>query len=548
MMASMPVQVGDVVEGKYRVERVLGQGGMGLVVAAWHLQLDEMVALKFLLPEAQASEDIVARFQTEARAAAKIKSEHVCRVLDVGVSATHGPYMVMEHMTGEDLGSLVDRIGPLPIRQAAGCILEASVALAEAHARGIVHRDLKPSNLFLAERSDGGHTVKVLDFGISKMASKESETSRRATATSVVMGSCAYMSPEQARSTRNVDARCDIWALGVILHELLTGSVPFEAENPSAYIAMIAADPPVPLRQKMPDAPPELEAVILRCLEKDRNKRYATVGELARALAPFVPGTKRLVEKIVRLCNAPPPAPSFSGVTAASTASPSAAAGASEPLVPPAKPVSSHRAELSASPVSGVEATAASAMVPVGPKTNLAERTAPFQRTPEPGALAPAPSPPAALPSAQPVGRGGSTASTWSPAAEPIARKPSRAPLVAVASVVGLLAIATTIVWATRGAGNTAPGATASGSSETTVASAGQPSGPPSAESSVPGASSATAGPAATAAVAPSSSASPGRTAGAAATARASTTAARPASSGTAASKSHPKGDPFASQ
>jgi hypothetical protein len=276
------------------------------------------------------------------------------------------------------------------------------------------------------------------------------------------------------------------------------------------------------------------------------------VGELARALAPFVPGTKRLVEKIVRLCNAPPPAPSFSGVTAAATASPSAAASASEPLVPPAKPVASHRAELSASPVSGVEATAASAMVPLGPKTNLAERTAPFQRTPEPGALAPAPGPPAALPVAQPVGRGGSTASTWSPAADPIARKPSRAPVVAAASVVGLLAIATTIVWATRGAGNAAPGATASGSTETTVASAAQPSGPPSAapsaESSVPGASSATAGPAATVAVAASGSASPDRTAGAAATARASTTATRPASSGTAASKSHPKGDPFASQ
>src|SRR3954470_13666053 len=216
-MSEAPVQEGEILAGKYRVERVLGVGGMGVVVAATHLQLDERVAIKFLVPDALSSDEAVARFAREARAAVKIKSEHVARVIDVGTLDNGAPYMVMEYLEGGDLSRVLQAQGPLPVEDAVEYVLQACEAIAHAHVLGIVHRDLKPANLFLTKRNDGSQSVKVLDFGISKVLSGNSGASSSdaaMTRTRAVMGSPLYMSPEQMTSTRDVDGRTDIWALG----------------------------------------------------------------------------------------------------------------------------------------------------------------------------------------------------------------------------------------------------------------------------------------------------------------------------------------------
>jgi serine/threonine protein kinase len=282
-----PVQEGQVLAGKYRVERVLGIGGMGVVVSAMHLQLDERVALKFLLPEALGNPEAVARFAREARAAVKIKSVHVARVSDVGTLETGAPYMVMEFLNGQDLSALIRQRGPLPYQDAVDFVLQACEALAEAHALGIVHRDLKPANLFMIIGTDGAPCIKVLDFGISKITSPESSGDYGMTKTQAVMGSPLYMSPEQMTSSRDVDARADIWAVGTILYELMVGRVPFLGDTMPQLCGMILQEAPPPPRQFRPDLPEGLQAVLLRCLEKDRNRRFANVAELANALVPF---------------------------------------------------------------------------------------------------------------------------------------------------------------------------------------------------------------------------------------------------------------------
>jgi serine/threonine-protein kinase len=280
------VREGDVLAGKYRIDKILGAGGMGVVVAAYHLHLDTKVAIKFLLPQALANAQAVARFAREARAAVKIKSEHVARVSDVGTLDNGAPYMVMEYLEGKDLGAWLGKNGPLPVEQAVDFVLQACEAIAEAHALGIVHRDLKPSNLFVVRRPGGSYSVKVLDFGISK-APRGDATGPDLTATSAVMGSPLYMSPEQMQSAKEVDLRTDIWALGVVLYELLAGQSPFFADTMPELIARIITEPPPPLSTKRPDAPPGLEAALVRCLQKDRNARFQTIGDLATALVEF---------------------------------------------------------------------------------------------------------------------------------------------------------------------------------------------------------------------------------------------------------------------
>ncbi|WP_437736340.1 protein kinase domain-containing protein [Sorangium sp. So ce1335] len=281
-------RVGDIIGGKYRVERVLGRGGMGLVVSAHHVSLRHRVALKFLLPEGRTTPGAVERFFREAQAAAAIASEHIARVIDVGHTDEELPYFVMEYLNGIDLEALVETRGPLPIEQAVSYVIEACEALAEAHALGIVHRDLKPGNLFLASRKDGSTLIKVLDFGISK-ASDASVLGANAklTASSVVLGSPRYMSPEHIRSIRTVDARSDIWALGMTLYQLLTGRLPFETESVSALFVSIVTDPPVPPRAHRPEIPVELECILLMCLEKNPARRPQTVAELVALLDPL---------------------------------------------------------------------------------------------------------------------------------------------------------------------------------------------------------------------------------------------------------------------
>jgi serine/threonine-protein kinase len=294
-----PVQPGDVLAGKYRVERILGVGGMGVVVAAHHVQLDERVALKFLLPEALANEEAVARFGREARAAVKIKNEHVARVTDVGQLENGSPYIVMEYLEGEDLSAWLEKRGAMPVDQAVDFVLQACEAIAEAHSLGIVHRDLKPANLFCIQRADGPLCIKVLDFGISKVTAPGGDAASM-TRTRAVVGSPHYMSPEQMTASREVDSRADIWSLGVILFELVAGRPPFEAAAITELAIKVAIEPAVGLRTIRADVPVGLEQVVATCLEKDRTARFQTVAELATALLPFAPEQSRLsVERVV---------------------------------------------------------------------------------------------------------------------------------------------------------------------------------------------------------------------------------------------------------
>ncbi|AKT40868.1 serine/threonine-protein kinase [Chondromyces crocatus] len=304
--ATAPVQPGEILAGKYRVDRVLGQGGMGVVVAATHTHLGQRVALKFLLPELARRHDVVARFDREARAAVRIQSEHVVRVLDTGVLENGAPFMVMEFLEGDDLQQLVRARGRLEITDAVEYLLQACECLAEAHMAGIVHRDIKPANLFLTRRADGSPLVKVLDFGISKanLLSGEGPSSAPLTQTAALMGSPKYMSPEQLKSARDVDARTDIWALGIVLHELLTGEAAFIATTMAELCMSILGQPPPSLRSRRTDAPAGLEAVILRCLEKEPARRYANVAELAVALAEFAPRARVSAERVLRILQA----------------------------------------------------------------------------------------------------------------------------------------------------------------------------------------------------------------------------------------------------
>jgi eukaryotic-like serine/threonine-protein kinase len=295
-----PVQPGEILAGKFEVERVLGAGGMGIVVAARHTQLDQRVALKFLLPVACEVPGAVARFLREGKAAARITSEHVARVMDTGVLAGGAPYLVMEYLEGLDLGALVQQRGGLPADEAIEYVLQACEAIVEAHDLGIVHRDLKPANLFLAHRADGSPLVKVLDFGISKVAGSGSRS--QLTSASVLMGSPRYMSPEQMMSAKDVDARTDVWALGVILYELVTGKAVWHADTMQGLCALIASAPAPRLRESVANAPPILEDVICRCLAKAVGDRIASVADLAQALEPIAPSTSRTsIERILRV-------------------------------------------------------------------------------------------------------------------------------------------------------------------------------------------------------------------------------------------------------
>jgi eukaryotic-like serine/threonine-protein kinase len=283
--------LGEIIAQKYRVESLVGRGGMGVVVCARHVQLGQAVAIKLLTlpPDEDRRDEAIARFLHEAQAAARLRNDHVVRIYDVGQLDSGLPFMVMELLSGSDLGSMLDERGPLPEAEAVDYVLQACAGVAEAHQLGIVHRDLKPSNLFVTRRSDGLPLLKVLDFGISKQLSDPSsgEAVPTFTNTRTLMGSPNYMSPEQIRDARRVDARADIWALGIILQELITDAPVFRGESFPGVCAAIVADPPMPVRTMRPDVSERLEAIINRCLEKDVLRRYQSIAELAADLSPL---------------------------------------------------------------------------------------------------------------------------------------------------------------------------------------------------------------------------------------------------------------------
>jgi eukaryotic-like serine/threonine-protein kinase len=283
-MAEYPVSPGEVVRGKYRIERVLGTGGMGCVAAACQLNLGRLVALKFMLPRAMASAEGRERFQREARVAVKLRSEHVAHVLDFGVLDNGAPFIVMEYLEGQDLQQALYTRGSLPVAEAVGYVLQACEGLAEAHALGIVHRDLKPANLFVTRRPEGSSLVKVLDFGVSKVPLLGREA---ITTSQHLIGSPLYVAPEQVVSPHLVDARGDVWALGVILFHLLTGRPPFLSDKVSELRLQILERPAPSLTDAGRKLPPALAAAVGRCLEKRPRVRFSDVGELAAALAPF---------------------------------------------------------------------------------------------------------------------------------------------------------------------------------------------------------------------------------------------------------------------
>ncbi|MCC6521307.1 MAG: serine/threonine protein kinase [Polyangiaceae bacterium] len=493
---------GTIVAGKYRVEHVLGVGGMGVVVAATHEMLGELVAIKFL--KTTDNEDRIKRFVREARAAAKIRSEHVARVYDVGQLDDGMPYLVMEHLDGEDLSQRLKRAGPLPIEEAVEYTLQACEAIATAHALGIVHRDLKPSNLFLANRPDGTASVKVIDFGISKMLNDEptedEDPGGGITKSATLLGSPLYMSPEQMVSARDVDARCDVWALGGILYALVTGKPPFRGLTVAAIYESILTGGQ-PLGALCPEAPPELEAAVARALVKDRSVRTPDVASFAADIAPFGPEHARVsVDRMRRLLggrtgpgSGPEGRPSSRGEPR-STPSGSGASSPDARSSPDAVTRSSVRD--GASPVVGAS-----------PSVSVAE----------PGA----------------------TAASWSREKTPLHRFPTG--MVAVGGVAAI-AIVAAVYFALRPRGTVegAPAASAaSAPTETTATATPAPSATPASSPSAVASASAVASSAAPSA---SAAASPRATASQPATPRATTTAVRPPPTST-----QPTTDPFGS-
>ncbi|MDB4973355.1 MAG: Serine/threonine-protein kinase pkn3 [Myxococcaceae bacterium] len=278
-------QPGTVLVGKYRVESVLGSGGMGVVLAATHLVLGSRVAIKVLRRPGPSE---VARFLREAQVSAQIRNRNIARVFDFGQLPNGAPFLVMEYLEGQDLAQCIEH-APLSVSRALEYVLQACEALAEVHALGIVHRDLKPANLFLTE-DHGRPVIKVLDFGIFKSiagaALNVGLASTQLTGAQTLVGSPVYMSPEQMRG-HEVSAQSDVWALGVILYELMTQQLPFGERTLSALAMAVATEEPTPPSRLQPGIPRKLEHIILRCLRKQPSERYLDAAALRDALLPL---------------------------------------------------------------------------------------------------------------------------------------------------------------------------------------------------------------------------------------------------------------------
>lgn len=279
----MSFEIGSIVSGKYEIQRVLGQGGMGTVFLAKHLLLDRSVAIKLLHTDTGDHPAASERLLREGRALARLRGEHIARVLDVEAPIEGPCFLVLEYLEGEDLGAIIRRDQRIAVALATGYVIETCEALAEAHAQGIIHRDIKPSNLFLTTLLDGSRGIKVIDFGISRQV----DQAMALTQSRSILGSPCYMAPEQMRANGKIDHRCDIWALGVVLYEMLTGQLPHQGNSMLELCASILESPPKSPMALRPDVPASVDAVVRRCLARDPEQRFETVEALARALAPF---------------------------------------------------------------------------------------------------------------------------------------------------------------------------------------------------------------------------------------------------------------------
>jgi serine/threonine-protein kinase len=277
------MSAGTVLGRRYRIDARIAEGGMGIVYRGWHLVLEQQVAVKVMRPDYAHRPEAVHRLMNEARTMARLRGIHTTRVLDIGNIEGDSPYIVLEYLSGSDLRAVLDAEGPLPVGQAVDYLLQVCEGLAEAHALGIVHRDIKPGNVFLSRWPDGSEVIKLIDFGISKRADLTDPLHGHC------LGSPQYMAPEQITCPDQVDARADIWSLGVLLYELLTGKVPFGKASASGTCCAVLCAEPTPLHEARGDLPPELEQVVLRCLRKRADERFPSVRELTEALAPFAP-------------------------------------------------------------------------------------------------------------------------------------------------------------------------------------------------------------------------------------------------------------------
>ena len=278
--------VGQTIAGKYRIERLVGSGGMGAVYEALNLAINKRVALKFLFRDEAIDRDTAARFQREAEAASAVNSAHIVQIFDAGTSEDGRPYLVMELLEGEDLRHRLKRVGRLPLEEAVVIAKQLSRALGRAHAAGIIHRDLKPDNIFICPRDDDPLFVKILDFGISKIVSAHTDTlTRRGT----VLGTAHYMSPEQAQAFADIDGRADLFSLGAILYEALAGRPPHLAKTFEAVLIRVCTTAADDIREHAPDVPEAIARVIAKSIERDREQRYQTAHDFTMALEQFAP-------------------------------------------------------------------------------------------------------------------------------------------------------------------------------------------------------------------------------------------------------------------
>lgn len=308
-----PIRVGDLLAGKYRAERVQQQSALGITLEAMHEQLGQRVSIRVSSADPRAYPEASARFLRGARLAVRFQNAHTARIIDVGTLDSGAPYIASELLTGSDLRRVLRVREVLPVSEAVDYTLQACEALADAHAHGLVHKNLEPSNMFVVRRETERQLI-VLNFCLSD--DPLSDAAINLGSTQHATQSLAYLAPEQIRDPASVDARVDIWALGALLHEMLSGAAPFRAETTPALLAMIAAEEAAPLSHLRPEIPDQLESLVLRCLAKDPRERFGSLGELCEALAPFASegrelSARRVVRSLARRggTSLPPPLP-----------------------------------------------------------------------------------------------------------------------------------------------------------------------------------------------------------------------------------------------